>query len=67
MDATAATDTNAIAIYIAGLEWSKAKYPECPAAHDIYRAIFFKYDQKPWFRIEIRRAYTKYSVAVTYA
>jgi len=32
------TDINAIAIYIADLECSKAKYPECPADNDIYRA-----------------------------
>jgi len=32
------TDTNAIAIYIAGLEYKMAKYPECPADNDIYRA-----------------------------
>jgi len=31
------TDTNAIAIYIAGLECSKAKYRECPADNDVYR------------------------------
>ena len=30
------TDTNAIAIYIAGLECSKAEYPECPAANNLF-------------------------------
>ena len=30
------TNTNAIAIYIAGLECSKAKHPECPAAYDLF-------------------------------
>ena len=29
------TDINAIAIYITDLEYSKAKYPECPADNDI--------------------------------
>ena len=32
------TDINAIAIYIADLECSKAKCPECPADNDIYKA-----------------------------
>jgi len=50
------TDTNTIAIYIAGQECSKAKYPECPAAYDSYRAKLLKYNQKPWLRIEIHKA-----------
>jgi len=29
------TDTNAIAIYIAGLECSKGEYLECPTANDL--------------------------------
>ena len=40
------TDTNAIAIYIAGLECSEAKYPECPAAYDTYRATSLKIESK---------------------
>jgi len=30
------TDTNTVAIYIAGLECSTAEYPECPAANDLF-------------------------------
>ena len=41
------TDINAIAIYIAGLDSSKAKYPECPADNDIYRAFNIGLIQNP--------------------
>jgi len=37
-DDTTSQLTNAITIYIADLECSKAKYPECLAGNDIYRA-----------------------------
>jgi len=49
--------TNAIGIYIASLECPNTKYPEWPAANDLFiEYILLNYNQKPKLGIVIRRA-----------